>query len=68
MVVYRKGQLLMTQEEQILKLIENNKIIITNKMVNIASSIMKKISKLDNYKDLNKMPVLRRNNRIKSLP
>lgn len=67
MVVYRKGQLLMTQEEQILKLIENNKIIITNKMVNIASSIMKKISKLDNYKDLNKMPVLRRNNRIKSI-
>ena len=43
MVVYRKGQLLMTQEEQILKLIENNKIIITNKMVNIASSIMKMI-------------------------
>lgn len=57
----------MTQEEQILKLIENNKIIITNKMVNIASSIMKKIGKLDNYKDLNKMPVLRRNNRIKSI-
>ena len=28
---------------------------------------MKKIGKLDNYKDLNKMPVLKRNNRIKSI-
>ena len=28
---------------------------------------MKNIGKLDNYKDLNKMPVLRRNNRIKSI-
>lgn len=28
---------------------------------------MKKIRKLDNYKDLNKVPILRRNNRIKSI-
>ena len=36
-------------------------------MLDRISSIMKKIGKLDNYKDLNKMPVLRRNNRIKSI-
>ena len=40
---------------------------ITNIMLNRISSIMKKIGKLDNYKDLNKMPILRRNNRIKSI-
>ena len=40
---------------------------ITNIMLDRVSSIMKKIGKLDNYKDLNKMPVLRRNNRIKSI-
>ena len=40
---------------------------ITNIMLDRISSIMKKIGKLDNYKDLNKMPVLRRNNRIKSI-
>ena len=28
---------------------------------------MKKIEKLDNYKDLNKMTILRRNKRIKSI-
>jgi len=36
-------------------------------MLDRISSIMKKIGKLDNYKDLNKMPVLRRNNRIESI-
>ena len=41
--------------------------IITNIMLERISSIMKKIGKLDNYKDLNKMPTLRRNNRIKSI-
>lgn len=41
--------------------------IITNVMLDRISSIMKKIGKLDNYKDLNKMPILRRNNRIKSI-
>lgn len=40
---------------------------ITNEMLDRVSSIMKKIGKLDNYKDLNKMPILRRNNRIKSI-
>lgn len=40
---------------------------ITNEMLDKISSIMKKIGKLDNYKDLNRMPVLRRNNRIKSI-
>ena len=40
---------------------------ITNIMLDRISSIMKKIGKLDNYKDLNNMPVLRRNNRIHSI-
>lgn len=40
---------------------------INNIMLERISSIMKKIGKLDNYRNLNKMPVLRRNNRIKSI-
>lgn len=40
---------------------------ITNTMFGLVASIMKKIGKLDNYKDLNKMPILRRNNRIRSI-
>lgn len=40
---------------------------ITNEMLDSISSIMKSIGKLDNYKDLNKMPILRRNNRIHSI-
>ncbi len=40
---------------------------ITGEMLELISSIMKKIGKLDNYSDLNKMPILRRNNRIKSI-
>ena len=40
---------------------------ITSIMLDRVSSIMKKIGKLDNYKDLNKMPILRRNNIIKSI-
>ena len=40
---------------------------ITNIILDRVSSIMKSIGKLDNYKDLNKMPILRRNNRIKSI-
>ena len=40
---------------------------ITNIILDRISSIMKKIGKMDNYKELNKMPVLRRNNRIKSI-
>lgn len=40
---------------------------ITNKMLDYVSSIMEKIGKLDNYTNFNKMPILRRNNRIKSI-
>ena len=40
---------------------------ISNKMLKYVSSITEKISKLDNYTNLNKMLVLRRNNRIKSI-
>ena len=40
---------------------------ITNIMLERISSIMKKMGKLDNHKDLNRMPILRRNNRIKSI-
>lgn len=40
---------------------------ITNNMLELVASIMKKIGKLENYKDLNKMPILRRNNRIHSI-
>ena len=40
---------------------------ITNKMLDYVSSIMEKIGKLDNYTNFNKMPVLRRNNRIISI-
>lgn len=40
---------------------------ITNNMLDKICSIMKNIGKLDNYKDLSKMPILRRNNRIKSI-
>lgn len=41
--------------------------IITNKMLDYISNIMEKIGKLDNYTNFNKTPVLRRNNRIKSI-
>ncbi len=40
---------------------------ITNTMLIRISSIMKKIGKLDNYNNLNKMPILRKNNKIKSI-
>lgn len=40
---------------------------ITNEMLNYVSSIMEKIGKLDNYTNFDKMPILRRNNRIKSI-
>ena len=40
---------------------------ITNNMLNLISSIMEKIGKLNNYKDLSKLPILRRNNRIHSI-
>ena len=40
---------------------------ITNRMLEYVSSIMEKIGKLDNYTNFKKMPVLRRNNRIRSI-
>ena len=40
---------------------------ITNKMLDLVASIMEKIGKLDNYNNLNKMPILRRNNKIRSI-
>ena len=40
---------------------------ITNEILERVSSIMKKIGKLDNYQTFNRMPILRRNNRIKSI-
>lgn len=40
---------------------------ITNTMLEKIETIMKKIGKLENYKDLNKMPILRKNNRIHSI-
>lgn len=40
---------------------------ITNKMLDYVSNIMEKIGKLDNYTNFNKMPILRKNNRIKSI-
>ena len=40
---------------------------ISSKMLELVGSIMEKIGKLDNFSNLNKMPVLRRNNRIHSI-
>ncbi len=40
---------------------------ITNTMLEYVASIMEKIGKLDNYTNFEKMPNLRRNNRIKSI-
>ena len=40
---------------------------ISNKMLELVSSIIEKIGKLDNFNDLNKMPVLKRNSRINSI-
>ena len=40
---------------------------ISNKMLDLVGSIMEKIGQLNNYSDFNKIPILRRNNRIKSI-
>lgn len=40
---------------------------ISNKMLELISNIMEKIGRLDNFENLNKMPILRRNNRIYSI-
>ena len=40
---------------------------ISNRMLELVGNIMEKVGKLDNFSNLNKMPVLRRNNRIHSI-
>ena len=40
---------------------------ISNEMLNLVASIMEKIGQMNNYAYLDKMPILRRNNRIKSI-
>lgn len=40
---------------------------ISNKMLEYVSNIIEKITKLDNYKSLERMPILRRNNKIHSI-
>ena len=40
---------------------------ISNKMLEIVGNIMEKVGKLNNYSGLNKMPILRKNNRIHSI-
>lgn len=40
---------------------------ISNKMLDYVSKIMEKIGKMDNFNNLNKMPILRKNNRINSI-
>lgn len=40
---------------------------ISNKMIDYVAKIMEKIGKMDNFTNLNRMPILRRNNRINSI-
>ena len=40
---------------------------LTNEILDYVSTIMKKIGQLENYKSLNKKPILRKNNRIRSI-
>jgi len=40
---------------------------ISNKMIDYVAQIMEKVGKMDNFTNLNKMPILRRNNRINSI-
>lgn len=40
---------------------------ITNKMLDLVILITENISKIDNYSSLKRMPVLRKNNKIKSI-
>ncbi len=40
---------------------------ITNEMIDYVSKIMELIGKINNYYDLDKMPIMRRNNKIKSI-
>lgn len=40
---------------------------ITNKMLDYVAKIMEKVGNMDNFTNLNRMPVIRRNNRINSI-
>lgn len=40
---------------------------ITNEMLSLVASIMEKIGKVDSFNNLNKLPILRKQNRIKSI-
>ena len=40
---------------------------ITNKMLSLCISITEKVSQINNYQSLKRMPILRKNNRIKSI-
>ncbi len=40
---------------------------ISDNMLNLVSNIMEKVGKLDNYNNFNKMPILRKNSRIRSI-
>ena len=40
---------------------------ITNKMLSLCISITEKVSQINNYQSLKRMPILRRNNKIKSI-
>lgn len=40
---------------------------LTNVMFDYATSITEKVGQINNYNNLNKMPILRKNNRIKSV-
>ncbi len=40
---------------------------VTNNMLSYISSIMENLGRMDNYKNLNRMPILRKNNRIRSI-
>ena len=40
---------------------------ISNKMIDYVAKIMEKVGKMDNFTNLNRMPILRRNNRINSI-
>ena len=40
---------------------------ITNKMLSLCISITEKVSQINNYQSLKRMPILRKNNKIKSI-
>lgn len=40
---------------------------ITNQMLSLCISITEKVGQINNYQSLKRMPILRKNNRIKSI-